>query len=255
MKLISYNVNGIRAAMKKDLLDWIKEENPDIICIQETKAQPDQIDSKIFSEIGYHSCWHSAEKKGYSGVLTLSKIKADKFVEGMNIEKYDREGRVLRTDFGNLTLLNCYFPSGSASELRHDFKVEFINDFGPWVSKLLKQRKNIIVVGDYNIVRMDIDIHNPTRKDNPSGFRTGERKWLNDWFTKNFTDAFRYLYPEKQDEYSWWSYRAGSRQKNKGWRIDYISVSQAIFKKIKKVKHVREVAHSDHGPVIMEIEL
>ena len=255
MKIVSYNVNGIRAAIKKGLIDWLKEEEPDILCIQETKAHPEQINPEIFEEAGYHAYWHSAEKKGYSGVLTLSKIEADHVEAGMGKSLYDNEGRVIRTDFGDWTLLNCYFPSGSSSEERHEFKMKFIEDFGPWANKLLMKRKKLIIVGDYNIVRLDIDIHNPQRKDKPSGFRDEERAWLNNWFDTHFHDAFRILYPDLEDAYSWWSYRAGSRQKNKGWRIDYISVSDPLKHQIKEVRQLREVMHSDHGPVIMDIEI
>ena len=151
MKLITYNVNGIRAALKKNLLDWVKEENPDYLCIQETKSQPDQIPPELFEELGYQAYWHSAEKKGYSGVLTLSKTKAKKVKEGMGIEKYDVEGRVLRTDFEDWTLINMYLPSSTSGAERHTFKMEFLEDFQKWVKKLIKQRKKVIIVGDYNI--------------------------------------------------------------------------------------------------------
>ncbi|MBT8189971.1 MAG: exodeoxyribonuclease III [Bacteroidia bacterium] len=254
MKIISYNVNGIRAALKKDLLDWLKAEDPDILCIQEVKSMPEQVDASIFKDLGYHGFWHSAEKKGYSGVLTLSKLKPDHVEAGIGIQEYDREGRVLRTDFTDLTILNCYFPSGSSSEERHEFKMKFINDFEPWIMSLKKQRKKLVVLGDYNIVRLDIDIHNPQRKDKPSGFREEERQWLNNWFNNGFTDAFRKLYPDLEDAYSWWSYRAGARQKNKGWRIDYISVSDALSDKIKSIRHDKDAGHSDHAPVIMKLD-
>lgn len=254
MKIISYNVNGIRAALKKDLLKWVKKEKPDVFCVQESKSQEDQVDASIFESLGYHAYWHSAEKKGYSGVITYSKEVADKVVPGTKMKKYDSEGRVLRTDFGDWTLLNCYFPSGSSGETRHEYKMEFLHDFGPWVKKLLKKRPKLIILGDYNVVHEDIDIHNPTRKDNPSGFKPEEREWLAKWFKKDFTDAFRYLHPEKQ-EFSWWSYRAGARKNNKGWRIDYISVSKSIEKKIEKAGHYHKAVHSDHCPVYLEIDL
>jgi len=215
MKLITYNVNGIRAALKKDLLKWVKKEKPDVFCVQETKSHSDQVPAELFEDLGYHAYWHSAEKKGYSGVLTYSKIKADKVVEGMNMPKYDKEGRVLRTDFGDWTLVNLYLPSSSSGEERHVFKMAFLKDFGAWVKKLKKKRKNLIIVGDYNIVRLDIDIHNPTRKDKPPGFRPEERAWLQKWFDKDFADAYRELHPEQTDEFSWWSYRAGARKNNK----------------------------------------
>jgi len=241
-------VNGIRAALK------IKKEKPDIFCVQESKSQEDQVDHSIFEKLGYHAYWHSAEKKGYSGVITFSKVQADKVLAGMKKKKYDDEGRVLRTDFGDWTLLNCYFPSGSSGDLRHAFKMDFLHDFRPWVKKLRKKRPNLIILGDYNVVHEDQDIHNPSRKDKPSGFRPEEREWLSKWFKKDFTDAFRYLHPEKQ-EFSWWSYRSGARKNNKGWRIDYISVSKKLENKIIAAGHHHKAVHSDHCPVYLEIDL
>jgi exodeoxyribonuclease-3 len=255
MKIATYNVNGIRAAIKKGLVDWLKEENPDILCIQEVKATSDQVPEEVFSDLGYNAYWNSAVKKGYSGVLTLSKIKADKVEKGISQEVYDIEGRVLRTDFGDWTLLNCYFPSGSSGDARHDYKMDFLRDFGKWTKKLLKKREQVIIVGDYNVVRLDIDIHNPERKDFPSGFKPEERKWMKDWFDGDFKDAYRVLHPDQADEYSWWSYRAGSRAKNKGWRIDYISVTNNLSEKIKDARHAKEAVHSDHVPVVIDINL
>lgn len=254
MKIISYNVNGIRAALKKDLIKWLKKEKPDVFCIQESKAQEDQVDPLLFEKLGYKAHWHSAEKKGYSGVVTFSKVEPDKVVAGTKMKKYDLEGRVLRTDFGEWTLLNCYFPSGSSGDARHEFKMDFLYDFGPWVKKLLKKRPKLIILGDYNVVHEDIDIHNPTRKDKPSGFKPEEREWLAKWFKKDFTDAYRHCHPEKQ-EFSWWSYRSGARKNNKGWRIDYISVSRAIESNIKSAGHLGKAMHSDHCPVYLEIDL
>lgn len=254
LKIVSYNVNGVRAALKKDLVGWLKKEKPDVFCMQETKAQIDQVDPEIFKALGYeYQYWHSAEKKGYSGVATFSKIAADKVVEGMKIKKYDVEGRMIRTDFGDITLLNCYFPSGSSGEARHEFKMEFLNDLKPWMKKLLKKRKNVVLVGDYNVVHEDIDIHNPKRKDKPSGFRPEEREWMKEWFNGDFVDAFRQINGQVEDQYTWWSYRAGSRKNNKGWRIDYISVSKALKKRILGSKQHNEVVHSDHCPISMEL--
>ena len=253
MKIISYNLNGIRAALKKDLIDWVKKENPDIFCVQETKSQEEQVPPEIFGDLGYHAYWHSAEKKGYSGVLTYTKEKAKKVVVGMGMEKYDIEGRVLRTDFDDFTLVNLYLPSSTSGAERHDYKMEFLSDFESWTKKLLKKQKKVIILGDYNIVRLDIDIHNPTRKDKPPGFRPEERAWLQKWFDKDFTDAYRHLHPDKEDEYSWWSYRSGARKNNKGWRIDYISVTPNLADSIKSVRHGHEVVHSDHVAVILEL--
>ena len=253
MKIISYNVNGVRAALKKGLTSWLAEEDPDVFCIQESKIDESMVPLSDFEKIGYHQVWNSAEKKGYSGVATFSKKQPDTVVKGIGIDKYDREGRVLRTDFGDVTILNCYFPSGSASEERHAFKMEFLTDLKPFVDQLLQERKNVIVVGDYNIVHLDIDIHNPSRKDKPSGFRPEERKWMDDWYQEDFTDAYRFLHPETKDIYSWWSYRAGSRQRNKGWRIDYISVSDPLKEKINSFIHLKDDLHSDHCALVLEL--
>ncbi len=254
MKIISYNVNGLRAALKKDLITWLKSENPDVICFQETKSQPDQIDHQIFADAGYpYSYWHSAEKKGYSGVATYSKTEASFVQEGMKIEKYDREGRVLITTINKLTILNCYFPSGSSGEERHAFKMDFLHDFGPWFKKERKKHEELIVLGDYNVVHLDLDIHNPTRKDKPSGFRPEERAWMDKWFEKEMHDAFRIKHPEKQ-EFSWWSYRSGARKNNKGWRIDYISISGGLKSKVNQCSHLGDAVHSDHCPVMLELK-
>lgn len=255
MKLITYNVNGIRAAIKKDLLKWVEKINPDVLCLQEVKANQDQIDPSLFEDIGYvGQYWYSAQKKGYSGVATFSKTEASLIEPGIGIDLYDSEGRVLRTDFGDVTLLNCYFPSGSSGEERHAIKMKFLEDFQPWIRKLLKKRKKVIVVGDYNIVHLDLDIHNPNRKDKPSGFKPEERAWISNWFEKDFNDAYRYLHPEEKDVYSWWSYRAGSRRKNKGWRIDYISTTEELLPEIEEAGHYQRAMHSDHCPVYCQFK-
>ena len=255
MRIVSYNVNGLRAAIKKGLIDWLKENKKiDIFCVQETKSHLEQIPVELFEEIGYNVYWEQAVKKGYSGVATFSKTKATKVVNGIGIKKYDIEGRVLRTDFKDLTVLNIYFPSGSSGEERHKFKVKFLNDLYPEMMELRKKRKKVIVVGDYNVVHKDLDIHNPTRRDNPSGFRPEEREWMTKWFSTGFNDAFRMKNPKKE-EFSWWSYRAGSRARNKGWRIDYISVSDALADSVKKSGHYQDAVHSDHCPAWADIKI
>jgi len=253
MKIITYNINGIRAAIKKDLLGWLKEADPDIICFQEIKAELEQIPMEDFEALGYHGYVHSAQKKGYSGVATFSKKKASKVISESGMKAYDDEGRILRTDYGATTLLNCYFPSGSSGEERHAFKIQFLEDFRKHIDALIKERKKIIVVGDYNVVHLDKDIHNPTRRDKPSGFRPEEREWMNEWFEGDFKDAFRLIHPEEEDQFSWWSYRMGARKRNKGWRIDYISVSKPLAKKVKDAKIMHEAVHSDHAPVWVEL--
>jgi len=253
-KIISYNVNGIRAATNKGLLDWIKEHDFDIVSVQEIKAMKEQAPVALIEELGYHHHWHSAEKKGYSGVATFSKKEPDNVVIGCGIEKYDREGRVLRTDFGDVTLLNCYFPSGTTGGIRQDFKYEFLDDFFNWINELKKERPNLIIVGDYNIAHTEMDIHNPKSNKNSSGFLPEEREWMTKWFESGFTDAFRFANPELI-QYSWWSYRANARANNKGWRIDYQSVSDSLKDKIKQSFQMKEALHSDHCPVFLEIEM
>ncbi len=251
--IISYNVNGIRAAAKKGLTDWLKPHGFDVLCFQEVKAMKEQAPLQLFEDLGYKHChWHHAEKKGYSGVATFSKKEPDNVVLGCGIEKYDREGRILRSDFGDWTLLNCYFPSGTSGDNRQDFKYEFLDDFYDWIKKLKKKRPKLIIVGDYNIAHTEMDIHNPKGNKKNSGFLPEEREWMTKWFDSGFTDAFRHINPD-MEQYSWWSYRANARANNKGWRIDYQSVSDNLQDKIKKAYQINDAVHSDHCPVFLEI--
>ncbi len=253
-KIISYNVNGIRAAIKKGFLDFLKEHQFDIVCVQETKAMKEQVGVALIEELGYHHNWFSAEKKGYSGVAIFSKAEPDKIVTGCGIEKYDREGRIIRADFGDVTILNCYFPSGTAGDIRQDFKYEYLDDFFKWVKKLKKTRKKLIVVGDYNVAHTEMDIHNPKSNKKNSGFLPEEREWMTKWFDSGFVDAYRHLNPEKV-EYSWWSYRANARSNNKGWRIDYQSVTENLKDQLVESYHMKDAVHSDHCAVYMGIDI
>ncbi len=254
MKIISYNINGIRAGLRKGLPDWLAENDFDIICFQETKAQRTQVDLTPFEELGYQSVWHSAEKKGYSGVATFYRTQPTEVVRGCGIDEYDSEGRILRTDFGEWTLLNCYFPSGTTGDVRQEVKMRFLADFEQFIGELKKERPHLIIVGDYNIAHTEMDIHDPVRNKKTSGFLPEERAWLTQWFDNGFTDAFRHKHPELV-EYSWWSYRARARQNNKGWRIDYQSVSDGLKGNIQEALQLTEVVHSDHCPVYLEIDL
>ena len=190
-RIISYNVNGIRAALNKGLAEWLLKENFDIICIQETKAQPEQVDLSALTEAGYFAFWHSAQKKGYSGVLTLTKTEPDLVDAGCGDHKYDNEGRILRTDFGEWTLLNCYFPSGTTGDVRQDFKYQFLDDFYTWVQELRKTRPKLLIAGDYNIAHTELDIHDPKGNKNSSGFLPEERAWMSKFFSNGFTDRRR----------------------------------------------------------------
>lgn len=254
LDIISYNVNGIRSAIGKSFWEWLAQEKPDIVCLQETKALPSDVPILELEAMGYTHCWHSAEKKGYSGVATFSRKAPDQIVVGCGIDRYDREGRILRTDFGDWSLLNCYFPSGTTGEERQAFKMEFLDDFYQWVEVLKRERPNLVIVGDYNIAHREIDIHDPKGNKNSSGFLPDERAWLSKWFDSGFTDAFRYKNPDLV-EYSWWSFRAGARGNNKGWRIDYQSVTDNMKEKIADARQLTSVMHSDHCPVWMKIDL
>lgn len=254
LKIISYNVNGIRAALKKGFAEWLQENDFDIVCLQETKAHKEQVETSIFDDLGYQHYWHSAEKKGYSSVAIFSKKAPDQVIAGCGIEQYDKEGRILRADFGDMTLLNCYFPSGSSGDLRQAFKMEFLADFNNWITALKKERPNLIIVGDYNIAHTPMDIHDPVRNKKSSGFLPEEREWMTKWLESGFVDAFRQMNPT-MEEYSWWSYRANARNNNKGWRIDYQSVANSMKDKITYARQLTAVKHSDHCPVLMEIEL
>jgi exodeoxyribonuclease III len=251
MKLISYNVNGIRAALNKGFAEWLEQGNYDIVCVQETKAMREQVETGIFDQLGYHQAWHSAEKKGYSGTATFSKIPFKNIVTESGLEQYDREGRILRTDFDDFSLLNCYFPSGTSGDERQDFKISFLNDFFDYIQALKKEQPNLIIVGDYNIAHHEIDIHDPKGNKNSTGFLPEERAWMTRWFESGFTDAYRHIHPEKV-EYSWWSYRANARNNNKGWRIDYQSVSNKMANKITAAQQLKDALHSDHCPVLVE---
>lgn len=252
--IVSYNVNGIRAAINKSLFDWLAAEQFDIVCFQETKAQPSDVGPLHLETLGYKHYWHSAEKKGYSGVATFSKREPDNVVVGCGIEKYDREGRILRTDFGDWTLLNCYFPSGTTGEVRQAFKMEFLDDFQHWINELRAERPKLIVVGDYNIAHTEQDIHDPKGNKNSSGFLPEERAWMSRWLENGFTDAFRHSHPDLV-EYSWWTFRANARANNKGWRIDYQSVSNNLSDRILDARQLTNIMHSDHCPVLLKIDL
>ena len=253
MKIISYNVNGIRSAISKDLGPWISSVNPDVICLQETKAQPDQIDNVYFRELGYYLYPFSAEKKGYSGVALLSKSEPDSVHYGMNDTRYDKEGRVLRADFGDISIINVYFPSGTTGDIRQDFKMEFLSDFHRFLNSLRKERQNLVISGDFNICRLWIDIHNPKANLKTSGFLPEEREWFQEFIDDGYIDSFREFNPEPH-HYSWWSFRANSRAKNKGWRIDYNIVTDNLKDRLVNAGIMPEVNHSDHCPVWLELK-
>ncbi|MFP4292621.1 MAG: exodeoxyribonuclease III [Cyclobacteriaceae bacterium] len=253
MKIISYNVNGIRSAVNKGLLDWLQHENPDIVCLQETKAQPEQINTEDFKNLGYHSYWHSAEKKGYSGVAILSKPEPLHVEYGCGIPAYDFEGRVIRADYLHYSVMCVYMPSGSSGDIRQDFKMQWLFDFERYIRKLKEIHPSLVIVGDYNICHKPIDIHDPVRNKNSSGFLPEERAWMSSFLELGFIDSFRY-FNQDSHHYSWWSYRARAREKNLGWRIDYQMVSNILEKKMLHAAILPGVKHSDHCPVLLELK-
>ena len=252
MKIISYNVNGIRAALKKGFIDWLKSANPDVICLQEIKAQEDQLDLSVFEAAGYcYNYWFSAQKKGYSGVAILSKTKPNNVVFGTGIESMDFEGRNIRADFDEVSVMSLYLPSGTnLARLEHKF--EYMDLFQDYITTLKKDIPNLIICGDYNICHEAIDIHDPVRNKNVSGFLPEERAWMSQFLKSGFVDAFREFNPEPHN-YSWWSYRANSRANNKGWRLDYTLVSIPLQEKLKRAVILSEAVHSDHCPVLVEL--
>ncbi len=253
MKIISYNVNGIRAAINKGLIEWLKDENPDIVCIQELKAMQDQVDITPLKELGYEIYWHSAVKKGYSGVAIFSKIPAKHVEYGCGIEKYDFEGRVIRADFDDFSLLSVYHPSGSSGDERQDFKMEWLKDFYTYIENLKKSFPNLILSGDLNICHKEIDIHNPKSNAKSSGFLPEERAWVDHFLELGFIDSYRIFHPEP-GAYTWWSYRFNSRAKNLGWRIDYHFATNTIKERIKDADILNSAEHSDHCPVSIIFE-
>lgn len=255
MRIISYNVNGIRAAIKKGLIDWLKTNPADIICLQETKATDADIDVKQLEEIGFHHHWFSAQKKGYSGVAVFSKIKPDKVTCGTGHNLSDDEGRVIQLDFADIRLINAYFPSGTSGDLRQQFKYVWLDELYTYLNKLKKKHPKIILLGDYNIAHAEIDIHDPKGNKKCSGFLPEERDWMTKFLNSGWVDTFRVFHPEPQ-RYSWWSQRFPSvRLNNKGWRIDYINVTEALKDQLVDADIYPDIKHSDHCPVYLEIKI
>ncbi|WP_433896051.1 exodeoxyribonuclease III [Sphingobacterium mizutaii] len=254
MKIITYNVNGIRAALKKGWLDWFKAESPDVICIQEIKASPDQVPELVLlEEMGYEHYWYPAQKKGYSGTAIFTRITPNHIEYGCGHEDYDFEGRVIRADFDKASVMSVYFPSGTTGDLRQDFKYKFLDDFQLYSNDLLKEKPKLVVCGDFNICHRAIDIHNPKSNANSSGFLPAEREWMENFINSGYTDSFRHLNPEPHN-YTWWSYRAGARGRNLGWRIDYNMVSNDLKDSIKSSRILSQAVHSDHCPVELVLD-
>jgi len=253
MKIISYNVNGIRAAIKKGFIDWLESTNADVVCLQEIKATPEQFDHEPFENLGYkYNSWYPAVKKGYSGVAILSKEEPKNVVFGTGIDYMDFEGRNVRVDFDDVSVMSLYLPSGT-NIARLDHKLQYMADFQKYIDELRQEIPNLVICGDYNICHEEIDIHDPVRLKNTSGFLPVEREWIGNFIKSGFVDSFRHFNSEP-GHYSWWSYRAGARGNNKGWRIDYNMVSEPLKDRLKRAVILPDAQHSDHCPVLLELD-
>jgi exodeoxyribonuclease III len=250
MKLISYNVNGIRAAENKGFTTWLAQEAPDVIGLQEIKAMDDQFNWQLVRDLGYEVYTYPAQKKGYSGVALLTKIKPNQVTFGCGVDWIDFEGRIVRADYDDFSFISVYIPSGSSGDERQEMKMKFLDFFGPYIENLAKTYPKLIISGDYNICHQAIDIHDPVRNATMSGFLPEEREWFTSFLNRGFIDTFRELVKEP-DHYSWWSYRAGARANNKGWRIDYHIITEALRPQLQQASILPAVNHSDHCPVTL----
>jgi len=251
-RLLSWNVNGIRAVQKKGFLDWFKKENPDILCLQETKAHPDQLDDVLKNVDEYDSYFSSAEKKGYSGVVTYTKLKPMSVRQGIGIKKFDSEGRFIITEFDEFTLFNIYFPNGKASDERLQYKMEFYETFLKHCKKLLKEGKKIVICGDVNTAHKEIDLARPKENSVISGFLPEEREWIDKFLAAGFVDTFR-MFNQEPEQYTWWDMVTRARERNVGWRIDYFYISENLKNRITSASIHQDVMGSDHCPISIEI--
>ena len=252
MKIISYNVNGIRSALSKGFLEWLKAADPDVLCLQEIKACDLTFDKAAFEALGYQVFLHPAVKKGYSGVAVLSRPVPRQVATGCGSQLYDSEGRMLRLDFDDFSVASVYMPSGSSGEERQGFKMRWLSFFQGYALELQKQLPGLVLCGDYNICHQPIDIHNPKSNAKSSGFLPEERNWFSGFLSSGFVDSFRHFNQEPH-QYTWWSYRAGARKKNLGWRIDYSLVTQNLAPRLQRAAILPEAKHSDHCPVLVEL--
>ena len=254
INIISYNINGIRAAIRKDIFFWLKNYNPDIVCFQEIKANEDQFDSSIFEELGYYSYWYPAKKKGYSGVATFSKKEPLFVQEGLGIKKYDDEGRVIITEHEEFLLYNIYFPNGQKDNVRLQYKLDFYDDLLPIINEQVESGNNVVVTGDWNTAHKPIDLARPNDNANTSGFMPIEREKLDIYVSHGWIDTFR-LFHEEPNRYTWWTYRFGARQRNVGWRIDYFFVNQAMSDLCTNADIQHDILGSDHCPILLELDM
>ena len=253
MRIFSWNVNGLRAVVKKGFFDWLESEAPDVVCLQEIKARTEDLDEKILNPKGYHAFWNPAERKGYSGVAIFTKKKPVAVHLGLGIERFDCEGRVLRIEFKDFDLFSVYFPNGTSGEERLQYKMEFYDAFLDHCEELRGQGRELVITGDVNTAHKPIDLKNPKANQKNSGFLPKERAWVDKFIEHGYVDSFR-AFNEDPDQYTWWSYRFNVRAKNVGWRIDYFFVTEGLMKKVKDSFITPEVMGSDHCPIGLDIK-
>jgi len=254
LKMLSWNVNGLRAAHKKGFLDWYNKEKPDIMCLQETKAQPEQLPDELREIDGYHVFYSSAERKGYSGVALYTKLKPLNVTNGLGIERFDIEGRTVMAEFENFLLFNIYYPNGKASKERLQYKLDFYDAFLEVVDRLIKKKKNIVICGDVNTAHRAIDLSRPKQNEKVSGFLPEERAWMDKFFEHGFVDTFR-VFNDRGEQYTWWDMKSRARNRNVGWRIDYFFTSESLKKNLKSGFIMADVMGSDHCPIGIEISI
>lgn len=253
LKILSWNVNGIRAVQKKGFLEWLAREKPDILGVQETKAKPEQLDMFLMHPEGYHTFWNSAVRPGYSGVALFTKEPPVKVENGFGVPKFDEEGRAIIAHYPDFVFINIYFPNGKASEERLQYKMDFYAETLRLVRKLKKKQKNIIICGDYNTAHKEIDLARPKENEKTSGFLPIEREWLDQWVADGQVDIFRTFHQEP-GHYSWWDMKTGARERNVGWRIDYHFVTEDLVPHVKSATILRDVVGSDHAPVEIQLK-
>jgi exodeoxyribonuclease-3 len=254
MKILSWNVNGIRAAGKKGLFEWIQKEKADIVCLQEIKAMPEQVPPHLRNIPGYYVFWNSAEKKGYSGVVIFTKEKPISVKNGFGIEKFDTEGRSIIAEFPSFTLFNVYYPNGKKNQERLDYKLDFYDTFLAYADNLKAEGKNIVVCGDFNTAHKEIDLSRPKENEKVSGFLPIERAWIDTFIDHGYVDTFRHFNKEP-NQYTWWDMKTRARERNVGWRIDYFFANKEFIQHVKKSFILQDVMGSDHCPIGIEIEV
>ncbi len=254
MQIISWNINGIRAGIRKGLWDWTNSYQPDILCFQETKAKAEQVPPSLDEPKNYYTYWNSAQRPGYSGVATFTKPKPQEIKNGFGIKKFDQEGRVLVTKYPEFTLINFYFPHSGRNLERLKFKLTFCRAVRDYLKPLVKKRKKLILCGDFNVAHQEIDLARPKDNQKNAGFRPEERAWADKYLKMGFIDTFRHFYPKKEGQYTWWSQRSGVRQRNVGWRIDYFFITPSLLPYLKKAFILPKVQGSDHCPLGIELK-